>query len=118
MWQVRTSKELQKTLLFVIIAYVICWTLNSVVYLAFNLGAPVNFAAPYYQFSSILAISNSCLNPIIYIMKNQSFRKGIKELFWWRCLGGGNWVRPEGTDNLKMVDVIEVTGETETVRGI
>ncbi|XP_022107278.1 galanin receptor type 1-like [Acanthaster planci] len=113
MWQLRTSKELQKTLLVVIIAYVVCWTPTNVVYFAFNLGAPVNFAAPYFHFCAILSISNSCINPIIYTMKNRSFRKGIKQLFWCSCGAGGDQIQPQGTDSLKIVDVIEVAGETE-----
>ena len=47
------------------------------------MGAPVDFTQVYYHVSVIFAICNSCLNPIIYSLKNKPYRVGLKEAL--RC---------------------------------
>ncbi|XP_054765380.2 melatonin receptor type 1B-B-like [Lytechinus pictus] len=78
-WQLKAAHEIQKTLLVVIITYMICWAPNQFIFFAFNMGAPVDFTQPYYHVSVVFALFNSCLNPFIYVYKNKYFRRGLLE---------------------------------------
>ena len=78
-WQVKASQELVKTLLIVVITYALCWAPNQFVFFAHNMGAPVDFSKPYYHFSVICAVLNSCVNPFIYGFKNKPFQRGFRK---------------------------------------
>ncbi|XP_071808096.1 neuromedin-U receptor 2-like [Asterias amurensis] len=81
MWQLRTTQTLIKTLLTFVITFAVCWTPVQLVFLVYNFGAYVDFSSPVYHVGIILAVCNSCVNPIIYTLMNQRFRKGIREAF-------------------------------------
>ncbi|XP_071808093.1 somatostatin receptor type 4-like [Asterias amurensis] len=91
MWQLRASQTLIKTLLTFVITFAVCWAPNQVVFLGYSLGLDVDFASPVYHVGNILAVCNSCVNPIIYTLMNQPFRKGIREAF---CRKSRRWVTP------------------------
>ena len=78
MWQLRASETLMKTLLTFVITFAICWAPNQFFY---NFGIYVDFASPIYHITVILAVCNSCVNPIIYTVTNQPFRRGVREAF-------------------------------------
>ncbi|XP_072032805.1 allatostatin-A receptor-like [Amphiura filiformis] len=82
-WQFRASNELIKTLLWVVITYAICWAPNQILFFAYNMGVDVDFSQVYYHITVMFAISNSCMNPIIYSMKNKQYRVGLKEALKW-----------------------------------
>ncbi|XP_072032806.1 uncharacterized protein [Amphiura filiformis] len=82
-WQLRVSEQLIRTLLWVVITYAVCWAPNQFLFFAYNMGANVDFTQPYYHFSVIFAIFNSCMNPIIYSLKNKPYRVGLKEALKW-----------------------------------
>ena len=69
-------------LLIVIIAFIICWSPDQVAFLGFNLGiVPFEFAfGDLYRAFIALAFSNSCLNPVIYIITNRNFRQAFFDL--------------------------------------
>ena len=81
MWQLRASQTLVKTLLACVITFGVCWTPNQVWFLLFNIGVHVTLGDPIHRLTVILAVGNSCVNPVIYTMTNKPFRKGIRELF-------------------------------------
>ena len=81
MWQLRASQTLVKTLLACVITFGVCWTPNQVWYLLFNVGVPMAPGGPFQHITVILAVGNSCVNPVIYTMTNKPFRKRIRELF-------------------------------------
>ncbi|XP_071793911.1 galanin receptor type 1-like [Asterias amurensis] len=81
MWQLRASQTLVKTLLACVVTFGACWIPNQVWFLLFNFGAPLNLGGPDRHLTVILAVGNSCVNPVIYTMTNKPFRKGIRELF-------------------------------------
>ncbi|XP_071503264.1 allatostatin-A receptor-like [Diadema antillarum] len=78
-WQLKATNEIQKTLFVVLVTYMICWAPNQFIFFAYNLGAKVDFAQPYYHVSVMFALCNSCLNPFIYVYKNKYFRQGVVE---------------------------------------
>ncbi|XP_071793204.1 galanin receptor type 1-like [Asterias amurensis] len=81
MWQLRVSQTLVKTLLACVITFGVCWIPNQVWFLLFNFGVPMTIGGPFHLLTVILAVGNSCVNPVIYTMTNKPFRKGIRELF-------------------------------------
>ncbi|XP_033628040.1 histamine H2 receptor-like [Asterias rubens] len=94
LWQAQASVELQRTLLFVVITYAICWGPNQTMFFCFMMGIAVDFTHPYYHIGVIMVVMNSCLNPLIYTVRNRPFRRALKELALCRR-GGNNKVVPE-----------------------
>ncbi|XP_030847032.1 type-1 angiotensin II receptor B-like [Strongylocentrotus purpuratus] len=80
-WQFRAADDMQKTLWVVVLFYVLCWGPNHFLFLAFTLGARVDFTSQYYHFTVIIALFNSCVNPFIYVFKNKAFRRGVLQAF-------------------------------------
>ncbi|XP_071476846.1 galanin receptor 2b-like [Diadema antillarum] len=76
-WQLKVVQDVQRMLFVVVVTFMLCWAPNQIMFLAFNLGANVDFTKPPYHFSVILALCNSCMNPFIYVFKNRDFRKGV-----------------------------------------
>ncbi|XP_071797719.1 allatostatin-A receptor-like [Asterias amurensis] len=81
MWQLRASQTLVKTLLACVMTFAVCWAPNQIWFLLFNCGVPFKIGAPDHDITIILAVGNSCVNPVIYTMMNKPFRKGIREVF-------------------------------------
>jgi hypothetical protein len=79
----RAQKNLTKTLLFVAVAFVVCWTPNQVFFLFLSLG----FQIPGHQLigplSAGLCFANCCVNPFTYAIKYVEFRAGLRRLL--RC---------------------------------
>lgn len=81
MWQLRTSRMLVRTLMTFVITFALCWAPNQSMFLLYNIGVSINFASPVYHIGIILAVCNSCVNPILYTMTNKPFREGIRKAF-------------------------------------
>ncbi|XP_038059840.1 galanin receptor 2b-like [Patiria miniata] len=86
-WQLQVAQDLSRMLLVVVVTYAVCWLPNQVLFLAFNLGAPVSFASLPFHLSVILALCNSCINPFIYTLKNKQFREGVKVALRLKSMG-------------------------------
>ncbi|KAJ8030217.1 Type-1B angiotensin II receptor [Holothuria leucospilota] len=83
----KLSKEIPKgvrdiftTMIIVSVAYMICWTPDIILYLHHNLVTPHDWTDSVHRIALILAGSNVCVNPIIYIMKFKTFQRGLKQL--------------------------------------
>ena len=57
--------------------FLVCWTPGVILYVAFDPNQPTIFSTT----CMFLSISNSLLNPVIYFIKREDFRKLFKELF-------------------------------------
>ncbi|XP_077865114.1 tachykinin-like peptides receptor 99D [Saccoglossus kowalevskii] len=77
-------KRLIKMLLIVLIAYFICWTPDSLLFLVHNLGGPTDYYSDYFHIIILLAFANSILNPFIYAFKYTQFQRGFINNFC-RC---------------------------------
>ncbi len=69
-----------KMLILVVACFFICWVWNQVFFLALNLGAPLQLTSPFYQFSVIAVVFNSCINPFIFIFMYEEFKSGLRNL--------------------------------------
>ena len=74
----RARRNTFKTLVLVYIAFLICWTPNSFIFLFWNLGYHVDNSNVFYRITVIMAVSNSAINFVIYGFKYRQFRKGLK----------------------------------------
>ena len=81
MWQLQTAQTLSRTLLAFVVTFGVCWAPNHVMFLVYNLGVSVCTYPQIYHLTTILAICNSCVNPLLYALTNRSFRTGIKSVF-------------------------------------
>ena len=62
----RGRKNTIKTLLFVSVSFVVCWTINQMYFFLYNLGYNVSFTTDFYHTAVVLVFLNSCVNPFIY----------------------------------------------------
>ncbi|XP_022098861.1 galanin receptor type 2-like [Acanthaster planci] len=80
-WQLRATQVLVRTLLAFGVTFSVCWIPDQSMYLLYNFGFDLSIASTVRQFGIILGVCNSCINPIIYTMTNQQFRKGVMVAF-------------------------------------
>ncbi|XP_022081409.1 beta-1 adrenergic receptor-like [Acanthaster planci] len=83
----RARRNVIKTLVLVCLAYFICWLPNTVMLAGHFKGLP-------YSIATVLAATNSCINPVIYTIKYCSFRKGLRILV---CGKHSTTVRTDGS---------------------
>ncbi|XP_071805947.1 allatostatin-A receptor-like [Asterias amurensis] len=97
MWQLRASRMLVRTLMTFVITFAMCWAPNQFMFLLYNIGVSINFASPVYHVGIILAVCNSCVNPILYTMTNKPFREGIRKAFRVGTASVGNTGPEQGS---------------------
>ena len=73
-------KRMTLTVFTLFIVYIICWTPNQITYLQFNLGGPLYFDGGWYHFTVFIAFCNSFSNTIVYMLWNNQFQLGVKDL--------------------------------------
>ncbi|XP_077986989.1 allatostatin-A receptor-like [Glandiceps talaboti] len=98
---VGARKRLIKMLFLVLLAYFICWTPDSCLFLIHNLGGPTDYYSDYFNAIILLAFANSVLNPFIYAFKYKQFRKCMLKKF---CPYSMN--RNKINDTSTMVEVV------------
>ena len=75
----RARKRVIHVLLTVVIAFVILWSPNHIVYLLQNFGIYlVSVTSAWYKLTRVMALANSVINPFIYAFKYKQFRKGFR----------------------------------------
>lgn len=89
------QRRVVKTLLLVTVALVILWGPSQIFYLLTQLNAPV--AGDAYWWTSMLALLNVCVNPLLYAAKHDAIKKQVNT--WLRLAtrgtsGVGPGVRP------------------------
>lgn len=77
----RAQRNLTKTLVLVVVGFVVCWSPNQCYYLLHNLGLPLTMGGPIYELTTALVCANCCINCFIYIANYEEFRAGIAALF-------------------------------------
>ncbi|XP_006822123.1 allatostatin-A receptor-like [Saccoglossus kowalevskii] len=71
-----------KMLMLVVVVFIVCWAPDQCFYLAYNLGLSSNYVSSTLgEFLVLLAYCNSCINPIIYALKNKQFQRGFHVVF-------------------------------------
>ncbi|XP_022093721.1 prolactin-releasing peptide receptor-like [Acanthaster planci] len=76
----RARRNTFKTLLLVSLAFIVCWTPNSIISILLTFGTPIDFTSVVYILSVAMVATNCCVNPFVYAFKYKQFRKALKEL--------------------------------------
>jgi len=82
----RARRNVIETLAVVAFFFLFCWAWTRVYYLMFNLGFPADFTSNFYHFTVVMVFCNCCVNPFIYVIKYEQFKRGLKRLV---CPRGG-----------------------------
>ena len=72
----RTRFKLLRMCIIVALLLTICWFPNQLYY-ALSSYDIVRLESPFHHFTIVLAMFNSCTNPVIYCSTNREFRKGF-----------------------------------------
>ncbi|XP_041485011.1 5-hydroxytryptamine receptor 2B-like [Lytechinus variegatus] len=81
-YHLAASRAVIKMMLVVIIAYVACWTPNRLLFLLTRLlRIRTEVKSQISEAFFILAAVNSSINPVIYSIRYEEFRKAVKGLF-------------------------------------
>lgn len=72
----RTRFKLLRMCIIVALLLTVCWFPNQLYY-ALSAYGLVKLESPFHHFTIVLAMFNSCTNPIIYCYSNQEYRRGF-----------------------------------------
>ncbi|XP_077988450.1 galanin receptor 2a-like [Glandiceps talaboti] len=75
--QVRARKNVVKMLAIVCITYATCWGPNQVMYFDYNILGH-SHSRILINSTIVMAFCNMCVNPIIYALKYEQFRSGVR----------------------------------------
>ncbi|CAH3196891.1 unnamed protein product [Porites evermanni] len=75
----RARLKLLRMCVIVALLFTICWFPNQLYYVLSSYGL-VRLESPSHRFTVVLAMFNSCINPVIYCSTHQEYRKGFLRL--------------------------------------
>lgn len=95
--EIQTEKKATVLVLAVLLLFVVCWLpfqvstfLDTLLRLGILSGCWDEHVVDILtQISSYVAYSNSCLNPLVYVIVGKRFRKKSREVYWRLCQRGG-----------------------------
>ena len=76
----RTRGKTIRTVIIMITAYFLCWSLNQVLYFLLNIGYGIVWNGDLMQVSVVMCFLSSCINPIIYARRSTQFRQEFSAL--------------------------------------
>ncbi|XP_031567349.1 neuropeptide FF receptor 2-like [Actinia tenebrosa] len=79
---IKSRKTVTKMLLIVTVVYIICWSSDLIIYML--LASSWNSKDPKYSLPEALVLLNSAVNPIIFIVYSQRFRKQLMRILGLR----------------------------------
>ena len=77
----RCRRNVLKTLVTVVLCYIVCNSSNQFLFLVYNFGVNISFRSYFYHFTVIMVFGNSCINPFVYAFQFDRFRKELGKLF-------------------------------------
>lgn len=78
----RARRNTIKTMLIVSLFFIVCWSLNQVLFLVFSCcGGGVDLNSLLYQISVFMGFGNMWINPFIYSFQYRWFQKGLRKVF-------------------------------------
>ncbi|XP_012870149.1 PREDICTED: B2 bradykinin receptor [Dipodomys ordii] len=105
--EIQTERKATVLVLAVLLLFVVCWLpfqvstfLDTLLHLQVLSGCWGEHVIDIItQISSFAAYSNSCLNPLVYVMVGKRFRKKSREVYGGSCGKGGRGAEPTHTEN-------------------
>lgn len=105
--EIQTERKATVLVLAVLLLFVVCWLpfqvstfLDTLLRLGVLSGCWEEHVIDVLtQVSSYVAYSNSCLNPLVYVIVGKRFRKKSREVYWRLCRKGGCKAKPSQTES-------------------
>jgi len=61
--------------------FIACWSINEISFFLNTVGiVNIDFSGWFYNFTIVLVLLNSCINPFIYAAKYSDFQSGVRRL--------------------------------------
>ena len=76
----KAQKNVIKTLAIIIVCFFICWIPNKI-HISLILAGVTDYVGDIFQVTTIFLFGNCCINPLIYIVKYDAFKTGVRALF-------------------------------------
>ena len=89
----RVRRNVLKTLVIIVVCYIVCNSWNQFAFLAFNFGVDLDYTSTFYHFTVILMFANCCINPVVYTVQYQRYKTELRKLFC-KCSGPTSTVVP------------------------
>ena len=80
----RVRKRVTKIVITVTVIYCLCWLPNLIIQLLATLGPYEKFGSTGYRISVILVTLNSSVNPVVYTLQSEPFRRNLRHLFCFK----------------------------------
>ena len=77
----RVRRNVLKTLVIIVVCYIVCNSWNQFAFLAFNFGVDLDYTGTFYHFTVILMFANCCINPVVYTVQYQRYKTELRKLF-------------------------------------
>ncbi|XP_026371139.2 B2 bradykinin receptor [Ursus arctos] len=105
--EIQTERKATVLVLAVLLLFVICWlpfqistVLDTLLRLDILSGCWDEYVIDVFtQIATYVAYSNSCLNPLVYVIVGKRFRKKSREVFQALCQKGGCMLEPSKMEN-------------------
>ncbi|XP_031552719.1 QRFP-like peptide receptor [Actinia tenebrosa] len=81
----KSKKKVLKMLLIVVVLFAICWLPLYVTQFMYFFGGPCGAPTSVVYFGYFIGHANSAINPCIYVLFNENFRKGFRDALLCRC---------------------------------
>ncbi|XP_072047195.1 allatostatin-A receptor-like [Amphiura filiformis] len=78
----RAKKNVTITLFLVGIFFIICWSPDSFLYLTYNINGAFYLYGTTHKVAKFLVECNMIVNPVVYCIKYDKFRKALKNMFY------------------------------------
>jgi len=76
----KSSHNATVTSLIVCCGFIVCWSVNEIIYFLSFVGYHVDRSNWLYHFSVVLVKTNSCINPFVYAAKYGEFQNGVRRM--------------------------------------
>lgn len=81
----KSKKKVLRMLLIVVVLFAICWLPMYVSQFMSFFGGPCGAPTALLYFGYFIGHANSAINPCIYVLFNENFRKGFRDALLCRC---------------------------------
>ena len=84
--KVKIRRNVLRTLVVVVMCYLVCNSPKSLVYIAYRFGAPIRIDTWVFQVPMIMNFANSVVNPIVYTFQYREYQNELQR--WWNLCRG------------------------------
>ena len=85
----RAKKNILKTLAVLSVCFAVCLGPNQIYYFLINVGVPLSFSSPFFDFSVYMMVLNCVINPFVYSAQYSEFKNQVAMLLYKTNRVGG-----------------------------